>query len=77
LHTAQFTTRLPLHVWTHVAMTYDGAQILLYVNGELVARDPYASGPIVPSSSDLLIGSNGEGYPFTGTLDELRITGGP
>jgi glycopeptide antibiotics resistance protein len=29
---------VPLNVWPHVALTYDGALVSLYVNGDLVAR---------------------------------------
>jgi Concanavalin A-like lectin/glucanases superfamily len=62
---------LPLNVWSHVAMTYDGAHMRLYVNGELqdtaVAEDGAFS-----SSGPLKFGCS-EAYEddFKGRIDEL------
>jgi hypothetical protein len=61
------------NVWTHLAFTYDGAHMRLYVNGELVATKTQSSGPLAAGGS-LRIGCSGiweEG--FDGRIDEVRI----
>jgi len=58
---------LPLNTWSHLAATYDGATMRLYVNGVQVASAPQ-TGPIAASSQALSIGSN-----WAGQLDEVRI----
>jgi hypothetical protein len=62
---------LPLHTWTHVAMTNDGAHNRLYVNGELVDTEP-----AIPfdGHGEIRIGGNSIfGQYFYGRIDELRI----
>jgi arabinan endo-1,5-alpha-L-arabinosidase len=39
LQTVQWTQALPTNVWTHVAVTFDGVQGVLYVNGSPVATN--------------------------------------
>ncbi|MEY8842582.1 LamG-like jellyroll fold domain-containing protein, partial [Cribrihabitans sp. XS_ASV171] len=63
---------LELGVWSHVAATYDGAAIRIYVNGELREERDY-SADINHSAGPLLIGSNPDGYKMKGALDELRL----
>ena len=64
---------LPLNQWTHLASTYDGANLRLYVNGLQVAIQPL-TGPIQTSSLPLRIGGHSVyGEHFTGTIDEVRI----
>jgi hypothetical protein len=64
-------TTLPRDVWTHVALTYDGAHMRLYVDGELVATK--AAGGPEASTGPLLIGCDGKGGFFHGRIDELRL----
>ncbi len=60
--------------WYHIAATYDGSIINLYVNGVLEASK--TSGiTINQNNNSLRFGSQvtGTAYPFTGSLDEIRI----
>jgi hypothetical protein len=63
---------LPLNTWTHVAATYDGATLRLYINGAQVSSQPH-SGAIVTSTGALRIGGDSAGEYFQGLLDEIRI----
>jgi len=67
------TAPLGLNVWTHLAMTYDGATVRLFVGGVQVASLA-ASGSMVVTTGVLRIGGNGPagGY-FQGLIDDLRI----
>jgi chitodextrinase len=58
---------LPLNTWSHVAATYDGTTIRLYVNGVVVASQAQ-SGAISTSAEPLRIGA---GWP--GLIDEVRV----
>lgn len=66
---------LTLNIWQHVAATYDGEYIRLYVNGNRVASLAFAGG-IINADEDLCIGSinnpNDMRY-MTGKIDEVRI----
>jgi hypothetical protein len=64
---------LPLNTWTHLATTYDGATLRLYVNSALVSSTA-VSGTIVTSGQPLRIGGNAVwGEYFQGRIDEVRI----
>jgi beta-lactam-binding protein with PASTA domain/glucose/arabinose dehydrogenase len=70
---ASGTAQPPLNAWTHLAMTYDGAALKMYVNGTLV-KSTSVSGNIVSSTSPLRIGGNSLwGEYFSGRIDEVRI----
>jgi hypothetical protein len=60
-------------VWSHLAVTYDGAALRLYVNGTLV-RTTAVTGAIGTSNNPLRIGGNNVwGEWFAGTIDELNV----
>jgi hypothetical protein len=62
------------NVWSHVAFTFDGAHMRLYVDGELVASG--ASGAPIESEGPLKIGcaeDYGYEHHFEGRIDEPRI----
>ncbi|WP_428939597.1 LamG-like jellyroll fold domain-containing protein [Fontivita pretiosa] len=66
-------TSLPRNAWQHLATTYDGAVLRLYVNGSQVGSLPM-SGPIATSDGALRIGGNTLwGEWFRGRIDEVRI----
>jgi len=62
--------------WYHVVVTYDGATLVLYVNGVAVGQVA-ANGPVNLGTSGLLLGgySSTGGYGFSGVLDEPAIYG--
>jgi Concanavalin A-like lectin/glucanases superfamily len=65
---------LPQKTWSHVALTYDGAKVRLYVNGELV--DQSSAGPPPLTEGEIEIGGATEqGEYFDGRIDELRVYG--
>ena len=67
------TSALPLGAWTHVAATFDGAQLQFFVNGALVDTRP-AAGALEPTAGALRIGGNAVwGEYFDGVIDEVRI----
>jgi RHS repeat-associated protein len=67
------TSGLPEDEWSHLAITYDGAELNMYINGSWVASEP-ASGTIESSDGDLVIGDDFDFHAYyDGTIDELRI----
>jgi hypothetical protein len=67
------TGPLPVNSWTHLAVTYDGAGLKLYVNGTLASSKPLL-GNILTSTGPLRFGGNSIWSEwFKGSLDEIRI----
>jgi hydrogenase maturation factor HypE len=67
------TAQLGLSAWTHLAATYDGATLRLYVNGTQVAAKAL-TGSLAAGTQPLRIGGNGVwGEWFAGQLDEIRV----
>jgi hypothetical protein len=63
----------PVGTWTSLAMTYDGADLRLFVDGAPVATER-ARGSIVATSRPLWIGGNQPyGEYFDGLVDEARV----
>jgi hypothetical protein len=71
---------LPLNTWTHLAMTYDGATVKLYINGEFDSS--YAQSGLIETTSNWLAfgckptgpqGGSGTYAYLNGIIDEVRI----
>jgi hypothetical protein len=64
-------------VWVHVAATYDGAYLRVYVDGALGNAPLAYSGALTSSQFPLYLGTNkndpAENQPFDGILDEVMI----
>jgi hypothetical protein len=67
------TAAVSTTAWTHLAYTYDGANMRMYVNGVLV-RTVARTGNITVSTGPLRIGGNEVwGEFFTGLIDDVRV----
>ena len=63
---------LPRH-WSHLAVTYDGTTLKLFVNGDEASSRP-TTGPILSTPDPVWIGgSHPYGEYFHGLIDEVRI----
>src|SRR5215510_4972817 len=71
------TAALPAGVWTHLAVTYDGSTIRLFVNGTQVSTVA-KTGSFTTSANPLQIGGNAiYGQFFQGLIDEVRVYNRP
>ena len=67
------TSSLAANAWAHVAMTYDGVTLRLFVNGTQVSSRAL-SAPITTSTGVLRLGGNNVWSEFfQGLIDEVRI----
>ena len=69
----QAPSALPANQWSHLATTYDGSALRIYVNGSLA--DTFATtGVMTASSGTLRIGGNTIWDEwFDGSIDEIRV----
>ena len=64
---------LPTGTWTHLALTYNGSTLRLYLDGDQVSASAQ-SGTLASSSAPLEIGGDGiYGQYFQGLIDEVRV----
>ena len=64
---------ISVNTWTHLAATYDGAFVRLYVNGTQVVASA-RTGAIAGSANPLQIGGDSlYGQHFRGRIDEVRV----
>ena len=68
------TSAFPANSWVHLAATYNGSTLILYLNGSPVVTRAI-TGAIVTSSQPLRIGGAAPyvGENFAGRIDEVRI----
>jgi chitodextrinase len=66
-------TALAANAWTHVAVTYDGAMLRMFINGTQVSAR--ANGGVIPATTNpLWIGGNQPyGEYFQGLIDDVRV----
>jgi len=69
-------TSLKLEAWNHLAMSYDGEKLRLYVNGNLEGETKVGKKRL-PGKGGLAFGrrhdGTGDGYHFRGVVDEIRF----
>ncbi|MDE0686099.1 MAG: dockerin type I domain-containing protein [Candidatus Poribacteria bacterium] len=58
---------LSLREWYHLAVTFDGKTMRVYIDGELNSELPNGI-PLTPSQADLVIGRG-----FSGIIDEIKV----
>src|SRR5262249_32543209 len=70
---ASGTAALPLNAWSYLTVTYDGANLNMYVNAALVGSLAQ-TGNIATSTGALRIGGDSVwGEYFNGLIDEVRV----
>lgn len=75
-HQSAAPNRLPANTWSHLAATYDGSVLSVYVDGVLASSQP-VSGGLAAGVGALQIGNNTVFYNegFAGGIDEVRVYG--
>jgi hypothetical protein len=67
------SSSLPVNTWSHLAATWDGTTLRVYVNGTQVASKAISQ-TTVTTTSPLRIGGNSTwGEYFAGKIDEVRV----
>jgi hypothetical protein len=64
---------LPLNAWSHLAATYDGSALRLFLNGVQVSQTSFAQNMITSTQPLRIGGDNIWGEYFDGLIDEVRI----
>jgi hypothetical protein len=70
------STQMPLKKWVHLAATYDGIMMRLYIDG-LLKAERENKGKLIPTKASFYIGTAGDGagkLRFLGLLDEIRFS---
>jgi len=71
------TTRMDLGKWHHLAGSYDGEKMKIYLDGQLAGESDLQSGAILyPDRAPLVIGAyydDNEHHPHVGTMQDMRL----
>ena len=70
---------VPAGYWSHVAATYDGKAIRIYVNAVLVAEQT-VEGTLAPVQRPAILANyigRKNAYPFQGAIDDVKVFAGP
>ena len=59
--------------WTHLAATWDGSVMKLFVNGAQVKESTFTDGPVFQSMGAISIGALNGSEPFIGSLDNVVL----
>ena len=71
---AKAPVELSADAWTHLAVTYDGTTLRLFVDGAQVDASAARNGPLTPGDGALTIGGNDVwGEWFAGRIDDVRV----
>jgi hypothetical protein len=64
---------LPQNQWSHVAVTYDGQALRLYLNGQLL-QEVKATGQLSATELPLRLGADSTGASrFVGLMEDARV----
>lgn len=69
---ADADVEVPAGQWTHVAASYDGKSVTFVINGQ-PAGIKALSNAGAGFSTPVLLGADPGGYPFLGSIDEVRL----
>lgn len=66
--------QLKHETWYHIAVTFDGAMVRVYVNGDLIGEKAQPGPAIDTPDISVIIGNSFNGQrQFQGTIDEVRV----
>jgi hypothetical protein len=69
---AYASANIPLNTWVHLAGTWDGTTIKVYVNGTLAGSTAH-SGNFFMAAQEVRIGASANTEMFNGKIDNLRV----
>ena len=64
---------IAVNTWTHLALTFDGATLRMFVNGAQVSTRAVTGAAVVTSRALRIGGNSVWGEYFRGVIDEVRI----